>query len=337
MHHLLTQADKSDLRRLAGMFVAVRHERRINLPREIILAEGEEEFNEGTATYVQTRLYELLARNGGISPSTTITDPHFNGFIDAFDDYEMMIARIQPPDNTIVTFFHAMYNLGMAQCLVLDRLSHDWKVQLAQKGSSVFDILAETLSLDPDEMKKLSAEAKKEFGYKTILALQSQLVSDRVAELCGFIEAPGRHYRIYFSTLQQPFKWKPRGPVYQVPNSLMKEIDERSAIETIDLGWTATSNKGPTIWGGGFASFEIGEMIFESQEVPILMRMDYFEWIDTDPAEDESDLTIESSRMDGNIYYDLVMQTDGFVLKVPLARIERADGVVAIIPIVDEP
>jgi hypothetical protein len=57
---------------LIGMFAAVRHERRKDMPENLVLREGEDEYNEGTATYSQARMYQLMAENGGITPVNPI-------------------------------------------------------------------------------------------------------------------------------------------------------------------------------------------------------------------------------------------------------------------------
>jgi len=336
LYHLLTAPDDDSTRHLASMFVAVRQERRTDLAPDVILAEGEEEFNEGTPSYLETRLFQLLARQGGIEKLTEIDDPQYHGFKDAAELYDERVQRILPPPDKIVTFFHAKYNIGTAQCLVLDRLMPGWKSRMGEKGSTQFAIMEALFPLTDQQRANLLDEAKKQFGYDEIFAREHQLIGEKIEMLRNLVEAPGRRYQIYFSILPPPFKWKPKGPVHTIPNDLMAQFDEELNLPNFMPEYTATSNTGPTLWEGGIARFEMGPLVFESKEVPILFRLKYFEWIDTDPAADESDMIIEASRQEGTNYYDLKLTTDAFVLTVPHARIEKSDQVVAIIPIPDE-
>lgn len=335
LHRFLTSPEDSTSH-LAPMFVAVRQERRTDLPQDVILAEGEEEFNEGTPSYLETRLFQLLARQGGIEKLTAVEDPQYHGFKNAADLYDERIQRILPPPEKIVTFFHAKYNFGTAQCLLLDRLMPGWKSRMNEKGSTQFGILEELFPLTDQQRLELLAEAKERFEYDDIFARQHQLIAKQIEILRGMVEAPGRRYQIYFGVLPPPFKWKPKGPVHIIPNDLMAKFDEELNLPNFCPQYNVTSNRGPTIWEGGIARFEMGPLVFESKEVPILFRLMYFEWIDTDPAPDESDLIIESNRLENDIYYDLKLTTDAFVLTISKARVERTEKVVAIIPVPDE-
>ena len=112
----------------------------------------------------------------------------------------------------------------------------------------------------------------------------------------------------------------------------MEDIDSALHLEAIDLGVTRKSNHGPMLWLGGIERFEKGDLVFESKQVPILFRLDYFEWIDTIPAADESDFKVEASSHQDDLYENLKITTDGFVLQIPHARIKKLPGVVAILP-----
>jgi hypothetical protein len=236
----------------------------------------------------------------------------------------------------VITFFHTKYYVGMAQCLILDGLRPRWKEEMRQKGVTQFTILERLFTHGKQKHKSLVGAAKRRFGYDEILAGQNRLVEGQVAILRGFLEAQGRRYRIYHWEIPGEFRWKPCGPVHTVPNWLMQEIDEKLEADSLQTGPTITSNVGPMIWEGGIARLEKGDLIFESQAVPILCRYDYFEWIDADPAADRSDIALEWSRREGDVYYDLRLETDGFVLHVPRARIDETDRVVAIHPMVEQ-
>lgn len=335
IHDILTGDTSEEIGKGSSMFVAVRQHRRERLPEDVIRAETLEEFNEGTATYTQARLMELLTGSGGIQPLHPGRDQHYSGFAGASKRYEQYLAEILPPEEMIITFFHAKYKVGMAQCHLLDRLRPGWKEELRGTDMSQFDLLAKELPLGDKESNELVQQAKQKYGYKDKLAEQAELVSTQIAALRGYLEAPGRRYRVYYANISEPFKWIPRGPVHHVPNSLAEEIDEKLAIPYPDGMPRMRSNQGPMIWDGGFERFEIGGMVFESKQVPVIFRMGYFEWIDTEPAADRSDVLIQSTKANEDILHELVIITDGFELRAPRARVLISDRAVHIIPLSD--
>jgi hypothetical protein len=233
----------------------------------------------------------------------------------------------------IITFFHAKYKVGMAQCLLLDRVRPGWKNELRDTDMSQFDLLAKEFSLGDGERVEFVKQAKQKYRYKDILAEQAELVSGQIATLRGYLEAPGRRYRVYYGNITEHFRWIPRAPVHNVPNSLAQEVDEKLAISYPDGMPRMSSNQGPMIWVGGLERFEIGGMVFESKEVPVIFRMGFFEWVDTEPAEDGSDLNIQSTEVSGDIHHNLVMITDGFELRASRARVLMSDRAVHIIPL----
>ncbi|UCD64575.1 MAG: hypothetical protein JSW34_03830 [Candidatus Zixiibacteriota bacterium] len=332
LHAILTDTTGRDIRETAKMFVAVRQERREDLPADIILSEGEEEYNEGTATYIQARMYELLARNAGIEPKYPGTDPHYRGFESADSLLQLMLGRILPPPGFVVTFFHSKYNHGMALGLVLDRARPDWKREMSEKGSTQFGLLEKELPVTDDEREALVRAAKVKFRYRDVFTEQERLITARTDTLLQFLEVPGRRYRVFISELPPPINWKPHGPVYKVPSDLMYEVDDRLAPLIGDYEPIAKSNHGPTIWLGGIEKFEMAGLRCETKQVPVIFRMEFFEWIDPEPAEDGSDLMLEFASRDGDVYSDLTMTTDGFVLRVPKAHVVQTEHLVAIYP-----
>jgi hypothetical protein len=335
LHELVVKPPSPGDSLLASLFVAAREERRRNLARDVILAENETEFDEGTATYIQTRLLELLSHIGGLELPWLAADSQFYCFSDAGADYDQMIYQIFPAQSMVTTYMHARYNVGMAECLVLDRLEPGWKSKLAQKGVTQYDVLKARFSFPEAESGRLLQSAKAKFAYDSIYTVQHQLVTQQIDSLRHYLQADGRRYRIYYSQASGNFKWKPRGPVLQIPTDLMANIDSALNIKDIDLGVTRRTNHGPTLWLGGIERFEKGDLVFESKQVPILFRLDYFQWIDTIPAADESDFKIESSGHQGDLYENLKITTNAFVLQIPHAKITKYPGVIAILPETD--
>lgn len=328
----LEEPSDEKARELAGMFIAVRHERRKDMPKNLILKEGESEYNEGTATYSQARLYQLLAENGDFKPAHPHKDPQYHGFPDAQEDYQNMISRIIPFKGHPIGFFHAMYNIGMGQCLLLDRVNPKWKERMREKGMTQFALLEKEFPMEENEEKKLLDEAKKQFDYDDLLANQKKLVDERLNLIRGYIDAPGRLYRIYHDRISKGFKWKPSGPVYQVPESLEKELAKKRKKRGQN---EKKINSQRIIWAGGIRRFEKEGLLFESEKTPIIFGNGFMEWFDPNPAEDQSDMTIEFESHEAETYSGVKIKTAGFILETNKARIEWSRDLVKIYPIPD--
>ncbi len=313
---LASEPDEAQAQELARMFVAVRHERRRDLPEEVVRAEGEAEYSEGTATYVEARMLKLLTSGEVVRPVAETPDPHYRAFEEAEKMYAERLMRITPPPGQVITFFHAMYNLGMAQGLALDRLRPGWKEEMSEKGMTQFALLERTFPLTEERELELFALAEERFDFLTLLDEQERLVNERLDLIRGYIEAPGRRYRIHHDRIRGRFMWKPKGPVYDVPPSLLAE----------DVPG------GASIWAGGMETFEKEGLKFVADGVPIIFRHDYLEWIDGEPAADGSDCVVHSERFEDGVHHGLRIEADGFLLEADRARIEQSEEVVDILP-----
>jgi len=323
----LEEPNDEKIRKLAKMFVAGRHERRRDMAPNLIILEGENEYSEGTATYSQARMLQLIMEKGDFAPAYEGKDPQYHGFPDAKREYERMISSVTPPRGHPITFFHAMYKHGMAQCLLLDRVRPKWKEQMRPKGMTQFALLEREFPLLDDEEKELLAEAKKQFDYDDLLTEQTKLVNERLDLIRGYLYAPGRRYRFYHHRIRKGFKWKPSGPVYHIPKSLEKEFLKKRKQQGHE---TDTLQHQRTIWVGGLHPFKKNGFVFESVKTPILFGHDYFEWSDPDPAPDQSDMMIESESREAETYIGAKIKTDGFTLEADRAIIEWSEDTVKI-------
>jgi len=301
----LCESEEEQARTLCRMFLAVRGERRRALSPAVLAAEGESEYSEGSATYVSARAVQWLAAKGGLEK--LLEDADYHGFADAAKRYAEHVQQVLPPPGERVEFFHAMYNHGMAQGLLLDRSRPDWKQEMAARGSTQTGLLEQTFADSEEERAGLLAQAKERFHFDVLLAEQTQAVADWLAVVRGYLEAPGRRYRVLHGLIPGPFNWKPEGPVYPY--------------------------KETTIWAGGIRRFDRGPLVFESGNVPVIFTHAALEWIDPDPDPDGRDLKIASASVADGLYRELVLDTDGFHLSVPLARIEITEDLVTIRPV----
>jgi len=334
LHAALHQDDAVKVRSLARMFIAVRRERRKNLTEAVCRHEDEQEFSEGTATYVQARMFQLLAESKGLKSPLTSEDPQYSGFEAAKKMYQEYLARILPSEKRPVTFMHAQYNIGMALGLLLDRVRPGWKKEMKKKGMTQFTLLEQEFAIVKEEEAKLAIEAKNRFDHKGLLARQKSLVEERLDTIRGYLYKKGRRYRVFHGNLPGRFKWKPRGPVYRVPPALINKADREIRVRGSSGMRVIRENLRVTVWAGGIRRFEKGtDLVFESRDVPVIYRFDYLEWIDPESAEGGAGHTIRSHRDKDGVHHGLTFVTAGFTLKAARARIEVTDDIVAIHPL----
>ncbi|MEQ8765079.1 MAG: hypothetical protein RL885_14195 [Planctomycetota bacterium] len=310
---MLVTEDDERIRELARQFVAVRQARYALLDEAQIRGEAINEYNEGTATYVQARLYQLLADRGAPEPESEIA--HYGRFENAGRLYADTLSRIDPPDDQLIQFHHCQYQNGMAICLALDRLRPSWKMEMKEAGRTQYDLLAIEMAVAQEDEAALLEKAEEQFGYANLLAAQTGILEERLATIRGYLDAPGRRYRIHHREIAGRFNWKPAGPVYRAPTSMLDDQPPNGA----------------SVWAGGILRFERGELDFTGQPVPMIFRQDYLEWIDPEPT--EGDLVIESESQEGDVHTEVKIRTDGFEMTVPKARIVRTEGRVDIHPI----
>jgi len=163
-----------------------------------------------------------------------------------------------------------------------------------------------------------------------IFAEQKTLIEKRLNLIRGYIDGPGRRYRIYHGAIHGGFQWKPFGPVYRVPESLERELlekrKERGYIEE-------TLQNGRTVWVGGIRRFEKEGLLFQSTDTPVIFGHEFIEWIDPVPAPDRSYMEIECESQNAETYIDVNVQTTGFTLEADRACIELTRGMVKILPL----
>ncbi|MEQ8765132.1 MAG: hypothetical protein RL885_14460 [Planctomycetota bacterium] len=314
---LIASEDHQEIRELGRQLIAVRRARYAGLTEEQIRFEGVSEYNEGTASYIQARLYQLLAARGGLEVKGG--DPRYHGFSEAGRMYTDLVSKISPAEDARIDFVHGQYLNGMGLCLALDRLVPDWKAKMQEPGRRQYDLLESALAVAESEEDALLDRAEKRFEYEALLARQVALLDAHLAEIRSYLDAPGRRYRVHHGAIRGRFQWSPEGPVLEVPEVLITE----------------PAGNPTTVWVGGMSRFEKGDLVFEGRPLPMIFRFDTLEWIDPEPAFDESDLKIAYETRDGDIYSKVRIETDGFVLTLPKARIVRTEERVDIHPVVD--
>ncbi|MEW6745217.1 MAG: hypothetical protein AB1486_20890 [Planctomycetota bacterium] len=305
---------------LGEMFVAVRHEKWRIVGDPAARNEEQSEVAEGTAQYVQLRLYQLLAESGGIEPVSD-QDPFYRGFGRARQMYETELSNLRAGGG-LPADMHSWYRNGMAQCFLLDRLRPDWKLEMEKEPLSQFRMVEEEVHPLPAEEQNLLAGAKERFGYEALLQQQEKQIEARLSTIRHFIAGDGLRYWICYDRVSGRLDWQPEGPVYQVPAWLEEEIRPPAPQTRI-----FTSRR--TVWSEGMRRFRMGEFSFESAKVPVIIGNGYLEWIDREPGGPD-DMQVRAERQEGDLHYGVAVVTKGFTLVAPKATIVRTPEAVEI-------
>jgi hypothetical protein len=333
LHMAVQQEEAKEIHRLAKMFVAVRSQRRQSLTEEVRRCEDRENFSEGTAFYAETRLSQLLQQPGERKSPLVRHDPDYKGYSEAGKIFHSYLEDILPPKDKPVTLGHHIYQNGMAQALLLDRVRPGWKKEMNTKGITQFKLLERQFPLEEDEITALVAAAKDKFDYKKIRAQQESLIREQITTVHGYLDTPGRRYRVYYMENPSWFKWKPRKPSYLLPGKHLSKTQRETALA--DGNKMADEYMEVMVLVNGIERLETGDLVFEGGQVPVIVwsNLDYFEWIDSSPAADKSDMKIQALQQEKDIYTNLILTTDGFVLRVNRARIIQSDNIVEIHPV----
>lgn len=130
-------------------FTALRRSRYATEIQNVRELEENRELTEGIATYVERGSLPYL--NG---------QPPENG--GAAGDLQKLFNVRLP------YFMFSFYGSGLAQCLLLDRLSIDWKKE-AQAGKPLFEILSRQIALGEKEVDAEAARVRASHGFRALV------------------------------------------------------------------------------------------------------------------------------------------------------------------------
>ena len=331
----IEEENTQNLDELAKMFVAVRSQRQDKLPEPVRRQENVTSFAEGTAHYAEAKLSQLLHQAGPHTSPLTQLDPTYKGFTDAGKFYRDYLEGILPPKDRIITLGHERYQNGMAQAFLLDKVRPNWKSEMAALDMTQFTLLKRQFPLDEKEKNRLAAAARKKFAYKKILALQKNLIKDRLTASHYILDTPGQRYHLYYLDNPGKLKFKLRTPIYELyANNLTKTQLKKASPPGQTL--TAKNFLNLLIYPKGIELLEMGDLLFKCREIPVIDwcgEINYLEWIDNSPAKDKSAVKIQADKQEKDIYTNLLLETDGFTLRVGRARILWSKKIVEIHPL----
>ena len=328
--HLLDAAlraeERYDLERLGREFVSARRVRRADLSEVDIATEDFQEFLEGTPTYVQARLLELLVEDDNFESELTAADPQYSGFADAREQLAGMMSALVPPNSTHVTFFHSQYRNGMAQCLLLDRVRPDWKEEFGTETVSLFELVERAFPLTDEVVLELRLEAEERCDYPSLRAAQQAHVDELRGTIDSFVNAKGLRIRVVHRDAPGHFRWKPLGPVYNIPEA-----------ESPDVYFGASRarvvGRGVSIWGGGFETFEKEGLTFRSTEGAVIFGPAVFDWVQPETELGPKDVQVTAESDDGEARVGLRILGPGFELQAARAALSWEGAVLVVRPI----
>ncbi len=176
----------AEFRHAALRWLAVRKDRRAALPAEAVEYEDGTEYNEGLATYTQYRLYQVLE---GRQPGPAMAWVQgFAGYTDLSAQREDLIATmIQNMKGEVVVnndpygpapLRMRLYYSGMAEGVLLDRLSPGWKSRIFAPDTSLTAIAEEALKPSPSELDQALREFKAGPAYDALVQGKTKLAQE---------------------------------------------------------------------------------------------------------------------------------------------------------------
>jgi hypothetical protein len=164
----LLTTDAAQLHHAALRWLALRKERRAQMPAKAIEYEDGVEFSEGTAKYTEYRLFLVLE---GRQPSAPLNWAQgFNGFGNLAPQRQQLLRRMVQNMSGKVSVNNdpygaapvrmRLYYSGMGIAAVLDRLMPEWQSQIFAADTSLTSLLEKSLKATPDELDTAKGREK---------------------------------------------------------------------------------------------------------------------------------------------------------------------------------
>jgi hypothetical protein len=212
----LRSTDAEQVRRAALRWLALRKERRAQLPAKAIEYEDGIEFVEGTAKYTEYRLFQVLE---GRKPSAALNWAQgFTGFDDLAPQRKQLIEKMVQSMSGTVSVNNdpygtaparmRLYYSGMGMAALLDRLMPGWHSRIFAAGVSLTSLLEEALKAAPEELEQALKEEKSKPGYAKLVNQKTRLASEGKAHTEAvrkqIEEGPGVGLTVDYAQLASP-------------------------------------------------------------------------------------------------------------------------------------
>jgi hypothetical protein len=206
--------------------------------------ESDQEKAEGTATYAEYKIVQLLKR--GYEPGLTHKDdPLYFGFryCDYFLAHDLKRFRDACKDPVIVTGRN--YGNGFFKCLILDKLMPDWKNEFFEKKKSFDQLLGQRVYSKEEEYPALLNAMKKEYQYEKLIQRHSPVIAERDSIIK------------YFQNPEMKF--------------FVLNIKEMALLPVPYITSTGTryTVRFQSYYLSGITKTEVGDMVCESKGIPV--------------------------------------------------------------------
>jgi hypothetical protein len=292
------EPDSNLAREFLKDFIVAREQKRRSMDTTEQMQESEQEIMEGGATYAELKMLELI--KAGYRPRlTSADDPFFHAFADADSFLQEKLERLHTSRENTLESASKSYSFGAFQALLLGRFLPGWQTNFYQSGKMFDRVIAEFLSLSPEEKTTVWERVKSTYPYDTILAKHSVLIRERNSALEMIRDRKGTAYIVNFKKTQE------------YPGS-------RTGNKMFAMGLMH-------IYPDGIDRIVIEDVEFIGQKSPtILDQLYYVKWVDTEGEPGKTDYDLSYGRKDGQgIFYDAVFTTRGFTLKAPKIQVSQ--------------
>lgn len=203
-------------REAAVRWLAVRLNRRTDVPESAVKYEDGIEFIEGLAKYVEYRLSRVIE---GRTPGEAMKwIQGFRGYGDLGFFRERLLdemvkqmrgeVNVNNDPHGTAPLRMRLYFSGMAAAVLLDRLSPGWKARITEPGATLTGLVRQAVDPSFEEMEKKLDEALSGDGYDVLLQAKEQLEQEgrsAVAKMVdGILDGSGTLLVIDYAALGDP-------------------------------------------------------------------------------------------------------------------------------------
>ncbi len=268
------------------------------MPADMAAAERSTTLVEGSASYADIKMAELI-RDNRYRPGMSRKDDPF------FFDFRFMTGHIDNqtifamPYSVPMTFNNLgkCYEYGAYQCFLLDRFAPGWKKNFFQDKNNLDDAMLQFLQLSVEEKEKIANRLKTRYSYNQLFALHDAAIKKREQTILSIKSRLGTKYIV---------DCKETGEFFMISGA------------SNDLYFVGIERFYPH----GINKYASGQIELTSIDTPLYSPIfSIIEWVDTDIKEGEKGYEISFAEKTGDIYKNLRFKTKGFTLIAPEVRI----------------
>ncbi|MGE5681535.1 MAG: hypothetical protein ACM34K_11725 [Bacillota bacterium] len=255
------------------------------------------EYIEGTATYIEVKTLEELKKNFTPDSQLISIDKNYKGFSHAAEMISNRLNWLSDIRQSLCFITQKPYPYGLFQALLLDKLFPSWREKMAPDGSFLDQMLSRLVKLTRKDKLRITDSIQSSEDYLSALERNYSLIKKRDSLYTDILTSKNRSIVInlkYLSTFSYPSDVK----------------------DFFQIGFMR-------IYPEGIGHYTINDFEFTSKGSQIVIpQMNFIKWIIKDKSAENYKLTF-SRKDDSNVYYDAVIETEGFILKAPEVKISE--------------